>query len=49
VQNVSYSEQGMQGDNYVSMDIGPTFYASWKRLQKKIEQESVDNSFLVNA
>lgn len=49
VQNVSYSEQGMQGDDYVSMDIGPTFYASWKRLQKKIEQESVDNTFLVNA
>ncbi len=36
VQNVHYSEQGMQSDNYVSMDIGPVFYASWKRLQKKL-------------
>lgn len=35
VQNVGYSEQGMQGDNYVSMDVGPVFYASWKRLHKK--------------
>lgn len=34
VQNVSYSEQGMQGDDYVSMDIGRVFYASWKRLNK---------------
>ena len=52
VQNVSYNKQGgqgMQGRDYVSMDIGPTFYASWKRLLKKIEQESVDNTFLVNA
>jgi hypothetical protein len=47
--NVRYSDQGMQGDNYVSMDVGPTFYASWKRLLKKIEQDSVDNTFLVNA
>lgn len=34
VQNVKYSEQGMQGDNYVSLDIGQPFYASWKRLSK---------------
>lgn len=34
VQNISYSEQGMQGDNYVSMDVGPAFYASWVRLHK---------------
>jgi hypothetical protein len=48
-QNVSYSEQGMQGENYVSMDIGPVFYASWKRLEKKIEQQAVNDTFLVNA
>jgi hypothetical protein len=35
VQNVSYSEQGMQGDDYVSMDVGPAFYASWKKLVEK--------------
>lgn len=47
-QNVSYSEQGMQGDNYVSMDIGPTFYASWVRLQKKIERKAVADTFMEN-
>jgi len=33
--DISYSEQGMQGDNYVSLDIGKDFYASWKRLLKE--------------
>lgn len=47
-QNVRYSEQGMQGDNYVSMDIGPTFYASWVRLQKKIERKAVADTFMEN-
>lgn len=28
--DVSYSEQGMQGDNYVSLDVGPAFLAGWK-------------------
>jgi hypothetical protein len=27
--DVSYSEQGMQGDNYVSFDIGRDFINSW--------------------
>ena len=35
VQDVSYSEQGMQSNTYVSMDVGPRFYASWNRLVKK--------------
>jgi hypothetical protein len=26
----SYSEQGMQGDDYVSLDIGKKFIASWE-------------------
>ena len=29
--DVSYSEQGMQGDNYVSLDVGDQFIASWIR------------------
>jgi hypothetical protein len=29
-EDVSYSEQGMQGDNYVSCDVGENFIASWK-------------------
>lgn len=28
--DVDYSEQGMQGDDYVSFDIGEKFIASWK-------------------
>jgi len=47
VQNVRYSEQGMQGDDYVSMDIGPTFYASWTRLLAK--QEKAKNANLATA
>jgi hypothetical protein len=27
--DVEYSEQGMQGDNYVSLDIGGDFLAAW--------------------
>ena len=28
--DVDYSEQGMQGDNYVSLDVGEAFINSWK-------------------
>jgi hypothetical protein len=27
--DVDYSEQGMQGDNFVSMDVGETFLKEW--------------------
>jgi hypothetical protein len=30
--DVSYSEQGMQGDNYVSCDVGAVFIAGLERL-----------------
>lgn len=30
--DVSYSEQGMQGDNYVSLDVGGQFITSWNRV-----------------
>ena len=26
-----YSEQGMQGDNYVSLDVGAEFLSTWER------------------
>lgn len=29
VSDVGYSEQGMQGADYVSLDVGPNFIASW--------------------
>lgn len=44
VQNISYSEQGMQGDDYVSMDIGPAFYASWQRLQKILKKKAIGDT-----
>ena len=28
--DVDYSEQGMQGDNFVSLDVGEAFLRSWK-------------------
>lgn len=27
--DVDYSEQGMQGDNYVSLDVGESFIKAW--------------------
>lgn len=29
--DMDYSEQGMQGDNYVSLDVGKEFLASWNK------------------
>lgn len=42
VQDVDYSEQGMQGHDYVSLDVGKTFWASWKRLLIKKNLESTN-------
>ena len=33
--DVSYSEQGMQGDDYVSLDVGEKFIASWTKVWSK--------------
>jgi hypothetical protein len=43
--DVDYSEQGMQGDNYVSLDIGEDFLAAWARkfsvdLQAKVDADT---------
>jgi len=27
--DIDYSEQGMQGDNYVSLDVGAAFISAW--------------------
>jgi len=32
--DVSYSEQGMQGEDYVSCDVGAEFIASWQALHE---------------
>lgn len=33
---VEYSEQGMQGDDYVSLDVGTTFIKSFKQALDKV-------------
>jgi hypothetical protein len=33
--NVDYSEQGMQGYDYVSLDIGSKFIKSWREYEAK--------------
>jgi hypothetical protein len=30
--DVDYSEQGMQGDDYVSMDVGQVFLSEWDKM-----------------
>ena len=32
--DVDYSEQGMQGDNYVSMDVGQIFLNEWDKMME---------------
>jgi hypothetical protein len=39
--DVGYSEQGMQGDNYVSCDVGAKFIESWKTLMNTKETANV--------
>ena len=40
VVDLCYSEQGMQGDDYVSLDVGKDFLDSWAA---KFGQEAVDS------
>lgn len=48
-QNVKYNEKELQGNNYVSLEVGPTFYKSWQRLKTKLERQAVADTFMVNA
>jgi hypothetical protein len=34
--DVDYSEQGMQGDDYVSLDVGEKFLKSWHKVVDKV-------------
>lgn len=38
--DIDYSEQGMQGEDYVSLDVGKNFLASWAE-KFKIELDSL--------
>jgi hypothetical protein len=35
--DVTYSEQGMQGDNYVSLDVGEKFLRTWFAVVDKVD------------
>ena len=39
--DVDYSEQGMQGDNYVSLDVGPVFIDEWREINAATRKRSV--------
>ena len=40
--DVSYSEQGMQGDDYVSLDAGHKFYKAWMQKFSIPREQMVD-------
>lgn len=42
--DLSYSEQGMQGDNYVSMDVGPRFLLECNALYRFTVYKEAVNS-----
>jgi hypothetical protein len=39
--DIYYSEQGMQGDDYVNLDVGPGFARTWKAFVKSKSKELV--------
>lgn len=41
--NCGYSEQGMQGDNYVSCDVGDKFLKGWKAQYPEAFQAAYDS------
>ena len=40
--DVSYSEQGMQGDDYVSLDAGTKFYNAWMQKFNIAKEDLVE-------
>jgi hypothetical protein len=44
VEDISYSEQGMQGDNYVSMDVGGDFIRECEALHRFVINRQAVNS-----
>ncbi len=48
--DVSYSEQGMQGDDYVSCDVGKKFLDSWRaKFGTNLEKLLADQEAAFNA
>jgi hypothetical protein len=44
LQDIDYSEQGMQGDNYVSMDVGADFVRECEALHRFVINRQAVNS-----
>ncbi len=42
VKDVDYSEQGMQGDNFVSLDVGTAFCVEWMNKKYPFKKETYD-------
>ena len=40
--DADYSEQGMQGDDYVSLDVGKQFVDTWKQQYGPLDNKVVD-------
>ncbi len=50
VVDLSYSEQGMQGDDYVSLDVGKEFLDSWRaKFGTNLEKLLADQTAAFNA
>ena len=48
--DVAYSEQGMQGDDYVSLDVGKKFLDSWRaKFGTNLEKLLADQEAAFNA
>ena len=46
--DVTYSEQGMQGDDYVSCDAGTKFYKAWMEKFNIAKEELVEDWFTLD-
>jgi hypothetical protein len=42
VKGVDYTEQGMQGDNFVSLDVNSTFCTEWVKKKYPFKKETYD-------
>ncbi len=46
-QDVKYAELDRQGEGYVTLDVGPVFYASFQRVEKKMKKAACEASFVL--
>lgn len=48
-QNVKYGEKILQGKDYVSMEVGQNFFASWMRFQSEAAKQALAIEMAENA